>query len=76
MLQKILIPKDVEVPTNQITYIVKSGDSLYAIANKYGIKIEEVMAIGDQNNDIEMVVLAFKENREQLFQQRKSKGKW
>ena len=27
------------------------------------------------NNDIEMVVLAFKENREQLFQQRKSKGK-
>ena len=34
------------------------GNAIKFLANKYGIKIEEVMAIGDQNNDIEMVETA------------------
>lgn len=34
------------------------GNAIKILAEKYGIKIEEVMAIGDQNNDIEMVQTA------------------
>lgn len=34
------------------------GHALKFLANKYGIKPEEVLAIGDQNNDIEMVKTA------------------
>lgn len=34
------------------------GNAIKFLANKYDIKIEEVMAIGDQNNDIEMVETA------------------
>ncbi len=34
------------------------GNAIKILAKKYGINIEEVMAIGDQNNDIEMVTTA------------------
>lgn len=34
------------------------GNAIKFLAEKYGITTEEVMAIGDQNNDIEMVVTA------------------
>lgn len=34
------------------------GNAIRFLANKYGITTDEVMAIGDQNNDIEMVTTA------------------
>lgn len=34
------------------------GNAIKFLANKFGITTDEVMAIGDQNNDIEMVVTA------------------
>ena len=42
--QKILVPKtSVQPPIgNEITYTVKSGDSLYQIANRYGISVNEL----------------------------------
>lgn len=33
-------------------YQVKKGDTLYSIANKYGITLQELKAINDLNNDI------------------------
>lgn len=43
--QQLLIPKGndiIDYPTNQIEYIVKSGDSLYKIANNYGVSVNEI----------------------------------
>lgn len=42
--QKLLVPKTiVQQPTNnEITYTVQSGDSLYQIANRYGISVNEL----------------------------------
>lgn len=41
--QKILIPKTTQqLPTTEIEYIVKSGDNLYDIANRYGISVTEL----------------------------------
>ena len=34
------------------------GNAIKILAEKYGIKVDEVLAIGDQNNDIEMVKTA------------------
>ncbi len=34
------------------------GNAIKILAKKYGIKVDEVLAIGDQNNDIEMVETA------------------
>ena len=34
------------------------GNALKFLANKYGLNKEEVLAIGDQNNDIEMIEMA------------------
>ena len=34
------------------------GNAIKFLANKYGIKTEEVLAIGDQNNDIDMIKTA------------------
>ena len=34
------------------------GNAIKILAEEYGITIDEVMAIGDQNNDIEMVETA------------------
>jgi len=41
--QRLLVPKTISQPsTNEITYVVQSGDSLYQIANKYGISVNEL----------------------------------
>lgn len=42
--QRLLIPKTTNgTPSNnEITYVVKSGDNLYDIANKYGISVNEL----------------------------------
>lgn len=41
--QKILIPKQTQQsPTTEIEYVVKSGDNLYDIANRYGISVSEL----------------------------------
>ena len=46
--QKILIPKvTTEIPNGEMTYIVKSGDNLYAIARQYGVSVSELKAYND-----------------------------
>ena len=43
--QEILIPRNNQIPpsdTSQITYIVKSGDSLWSISKKYNISVDEL----------------------------------
>lgn len=41
--QNILIPKQTQQsPTTEIEYVVKSGDNLYDIANRYGISVSEL----------------------------------
>lgn len=40
--QKILVPKQNNTLNEETTYTVKSGDNLYAIANRYGISVDEL----------------------------------
>ena len=41
--QKILVPKTNEpISSDEINYVVKKGDNLYTIANKYGISVNEL----------------------------------
>ncbi len=45
--QQLLIPKKkeieiIETPTEGITYTVKSGDTLYSIANKYDVTVDAI----------------------------------
>ncbi len=39
--QKLIIPSS-STPNNSVTYIVKSGDTLYGIASNYGVSVEEL----------------------------------
>ena len=52
--QKLLIPKVNNIspqPNTEIEYIVKSGDSLYLIANRYGISVNELKQYNNLSNN-------------------------
>ena len=53
--QQLLIPKVngcIENPANKIEYIVKSGDSLYKIANQYGVSVNEIKNYNNLNSNL------------------------
>ena len=49
--QKILIPNK-SIQSNTTTYTVKSGDSLYKIANEYGISVNELKQYNNLNSNL------------------------
>lgn len=50
--QKLLIKKDNNLDSNYDVYVVKSGDTLWGIANKYGITVDKLKEINNLNKDI------------------------
>lgn len=59
--QKILIPKvTTEIPNGEMTYIVKSGDNLYAIARQFGVSVSELKAYNDLTSNILSIGQALK----------------
>lgn len=52
--QTLLIPiiKEELVPTEYITYTVKSGDSLYAIAKKYNMNVDEIKNLNNLTTNL------------------------
>lgn len=64
------IPKssNEEVPDNNenetITYVVKKGDSLYAIANKYGMTVNELKDINNLKSNIISIGQVLKINKD------------
>lgn len=49
--QQLLIPGSTVPSTNQ-TYIVKSGDTLYAIANTYGTTVDAIKELNNLTNNM------------------------
>ena len=49
--QELKIPTNTGVnPTNMFTYTVKRGDSLYAIANKYNVSVDDIVKMNNLKN--------------------------
>lgn len=49
--QSLIIPNNTSNITNQITYTVKSGDSLWAIANKYDTTIDKIKSTNNLSSN-------------------------
>lgn len=50
--QMLLVPKGYDiVDTDIINYVIKSGDTLYSIANKYGVSVNDLMQINNLISD-------------------------
>lgn len=49
--QKLIIPTSTSQITNQITYIVQKGDSLWAIANKYDTTVEKIKSTNNLSSN-------------------------
>lgn len=47
--QKLIIPKDSTEP-NYVDYVVQKGDTLYAIANRYDITVNDIMKLNNLNS--------------------------
>ncbi len=45
--QKLFIPTDIEQPSSSVTYVVKSGDTLYNIALKYGVSVNDILSFNN-----------------------------
>ena len=53
--QKLIIDEAVviqPVPQDGVKYIVQRGDTLYSIANRYGVKIEDIIELNDLKSTI------------------------
>lgn len=50
--QKLIIPGYVEPNLSTITYVVKKGDSLYSIANKYDTTVSELKKINNLSSNL------------------------
>ena len=55
--QQILVPTSTEIIEEDpvetyTTYIIKSGDNLYAIANKYGVAVSEIMNLNKLTSNL------------------------
>ena len=48
--QRLLIP--IEQESNEFVYTVQSGDTLYGIANKYGLSVNELKNYNNLTNNI------------------------
>lgn len=49
--QKLII-KEVSMPTKENAYVVKTGDTLYSIAKKFNISVEDLKSANGINNNI------------------------
>ena len=47
--QKLIVSKNL---TNKNEYMVKSGDTLYSIANKYGVSVSDLKSFNNLSNDL------------------------
>ena len=53
--QKLIIPSsnnNPNIPSNETTYTVKSGDSLYALSKKYNTTVDEIKRINNLNSNL------------------------
>lgn len=50
--QTLRIPRNTTANNDYITYIVKSGDNLYAIARNYNISVQELMAYNNLSSNL------------------------
>lgn len=50
--QVLKIPGKEEAPVSGITYTVKSGDSLYSIANRYGTTVDEIKRLNKLTSNL------------------------
>lgn len=50
--QQLIIPVDQKINDDNITYLVKSGDTLYSIAKKFNVKVDELMNYNNLDNNM------------------------
>lgn len=49
---QVLVVNEVNAPSNYNEYIVGKGDTLYSIARKFGISVNELMQYNNLNNTV------------------------
>ncbi len=49
---QVLVVNEVNIPSNYNEYIVGKGDTLYSIARKYGISVNELILYNNLNNTV------------------------
>jgi len=53
--QLLRIPGTTETPDNTIYYTVKSGDSLWKIANQYGVNVQDLINLNNLTSNVLMI---------------------